>query len=142
MRDYTDFCKLGSGGYGIVIKAKQIGTEATTALKLIPFEDNKSKQGALDEAKKLSKLKPHPSVIRYFGSWIDFFSPDEHKQFVQVVKPNNNEPCNKFPLKLKKLEFLCIEMKLCGTENKKKMTNNLKENPVSRSIIRVLYNDF
>jgi len=115
IRDFQLHDKLGSGAFGIVIRARKITENSDTALKLIPIpKDSKEKmEKTLDEARRLSSIAPHSSIIRCIDFWQDSFSPAEHKMFANAVKPKKDDVMSKFPENAKKLDILCIQMELC-----------------------------
>jgi len=88
-----------------------------TALKLIPFDNRKTIQQTLEEAEKLSKIKPHPAVIRCLDFWTDSFTKAEYQQFLKLIKPNKDDIFCDFPLNSNAAGFLCIQMELCGNGN-------------------------
>ncbi|KAL8843154.1 MAG: hypothetical protein Q9170_000284 [Blastenia crenularia] len=82
-RFVTDFVqegRLGKGGYGSVVKARNRLDSSFYAIKII----NKCTEAALDkvlnEVRLLSQLN-HPNVVRYFTAWkeVDNPSVEEHR---------------------------------------------------------------
>jgi len=117
LRDFEALQKLGSGGFGIVVRARKTGKKTPFAIKLIPFGDHLSYRKHSLEAQRLSKIEPHPCVIQCMDFWIDSLTRVEFQQFVDFVKPRKNEVFGTFPSNSNSINFLCIQMELCGNGN-------------------------
>lgn len=59
---------LAEGGFGFVFKVKDARSQETYALKRLIASDKESKKDILNEIQILTKLQPHPHIMK-FVSW-------------------------------------------------------------------------
>jgi len=71
--DQNEFVKIGSGGFGMVFKARHKIDNHCYAIKVIPYQDPEKSAIVLKEVQSLSSFH-HPNIIRYFNCWIDKFN--------------------------------------------------------------------
>ncbi|KAM3080996.1 eukaryotic translation initiation factor 2-alpha kinase [Clarireedia jacksonii] len=78
--DFVEEGRLGKGGFGEVVKARQKLDGQIYAIKKITQKSSASLDEILKEARLLSQLN-HPSVVRYFNTWTeevpDFLETDD-----------------------------------------------------------------
>ncbi|VDP98906.1 unnamed protein product [Trichobilharzia regenti] len=80
--DFTDFTLIGKGGFGCVLKARNIIEDRDYAIKCV--KASKSQTDTLfREIRTLSGLQ-HENIVRYFTSWQDTFTEP---------LPYKNMPC-------------------------------------------------
>ncbi|KAI9646734.1 eukaryotic translation initiation factor 2-alpha kinase [Ciborinia camelliae] len=68
--DFVEECRLGKGGFGEVVKARQKLDGQIYAIKKITQKSSAQLDDVLKEARLLSQLN-HPSVVRYFSTWTE-----------------------------------------------------------------------
>lgn len=59
---------LAEGGFGFVFKVKDARSQETYALKRLIASDKESKKDILNEIQILTKLQPHPHIMKFI-SW-------------------------------------------------------------------------
>ena len=76
---YTILEKIGGGGKGVVYKAIKDDSGASTAIKMMIFNRNKSKkQRSIESFRReiqMTKQLQHPHIIRYIGDGISYGAP-------------------------------------------------------------------
>lgn len=113
LRDYEDHSKAGSGGFGLVLKAKKKSENFYSAIKLIPMDLPTMGLQTLSEAKKVSGISSHDSIVSCLEYWEDEFTKADHETFFRLIKPKKSEPFHYFPTNTRRLKFLCIRMEFC-----------------------------
>lgn len=113
LRDYENHTKAGAGGYGLVLRAKKKDENFYSAIKLIPMDMPTMGRQTLSEAKKVSAISSHDSIVSCLDYWEDEFTKADHDLFIRLVKPKKTEPFCYFPTNSKHLKFLCIRMEFC-----------------------------
>ncbi|KAH7386818.1 kinase-like protein [Phaeosphaeria sp. MPI-PUGE-AT-0046c] len=73
--DWVEQGRLGKGGYGIVVKARNKVDGRTYAIKKIKQKSASALTGVLSEVMLLSRLN-HPCVVRYYTAWPEEDVPD------------------------------------------------------------------
>ncbi|KAF7864571.1 hypothetical protein EAF04_006703 [Stromatinia cepivora] len=68
--DFVEEGRLGKGGFGEVVKARQKLDGQIYAIKKITQKSSSQLDDVLKEARLLSQLN-HPSVVRYFSTWTE-----------------------------------------------------------------------
>lgn len=68
--DFVEEGRLGKGGFGEVVKARQKLDGQIYAIKKITQKSSAQLDDVLKEARLLSQLN-HPSVVRYFNTWTE-----------------------------------------------------------------------
>ncbi|KAM0315688.1 hypothetical protein ACHAO8_003740 [Botrytis cinerea] len=68
--DFVEEGRLGKGGFGEVVKARQKLDGQIYAIKKITQKSSAQLDDVLKEARLLSQLN-HPSVVRYFSTWTE-----------------------------------------------------------------------
>ena len=66
--EWEESGRLGKGGFGEVVKARNRMDGAFYAIKKVICESNEALQTMLAEAKHLARLN-HPFIVRYFNAW-------------------------------------------------------------------------
>jgi translation initiation factor 2-alpha kinase 4 len=66
--DWVEQGRLGKGGYGVVVKARNKVDGRTYAIKKIKQKSASALTGVLSEVMLLSRLN-HPCVVRYYTAW-------------------------------------------------------------------------
>jgi translation initiation factor 2-alpha kinase 4 len=93
--DYEYIGKLGKGGFGEVVKARNRMDGQFYAVKKILCESSEALAVMLSETKLLSRLN-HPYVVRYFGAWDEKeqLAGDEDSSIVsqEAVASFDNDP--------------------------------------------------
>ena len=68
LSDFTDFRKLGEGGFGCAYLARKKCDGDRVCIKMISLERGSSDRSAIREAETLSKLD-YVNIIKYHGSF-------------------------------------------------------------------------
>lgn len=70
--DFIEIELIGRGGFGVVVKVRNVLDQRCYAVKKISFSnDNSSKlTSILREVKSLARLD-HPNIVRYYSAWIE-----------------------------------------------------------------------
>ncbi|GAA50191.1 eukaryotic translation initiation factor 2-alpha kinase 4, partial [Clonorchis sinensis] len=71
LEDFEDFSVIGKGGFGCVLKARNIMEDRDYAIKCIKIDDSQV-EILFREIRTLSALQ-HDNIVRYFTSWQDTF---------------------------------------------------------------------
>ncbi|KAF0395909.1 kinase-like protein [Gigaspora margarita] len=66
-KNFSDFKKIGKGGFGEVIKCEWKSCELTVALKRLTTLSEKIIEDFIKELKLLRKVDCHPNIIRFYG---------------------------------------------------------------------------
>ncbi|VDP81347.1 unnamed protein product [Echinostoma caproni] len=74
LEDFDEFSVIGRGGFGCVLKARNIIEEKEYAIKCVRIDDTQA-DVLLREIRALSKLQ-HDNIVRYFTSWKDRFDAE------------------------------------------------------------------
>lgn len=126
LRDYENLSKAGAGGFGLVLRAKKKGENFFSAIKLIPIDAPTTTGQTLSEAKKVSGISKHDSIVSCLDYWEDVFTKVDHDNFLRLVKPKKAEPFFYFPTNSKQLKFLCIRMEFCENGTLRQWLKNRK----------------
>lgn len=105
-----------------------------SAIKLIPIDFSSSGRQTLSEAKKVSGISKHDSIVSCVDYWEDVFTKADHNIFLRLVRPRTTEPFHYFPTDSKELKFLCIRMEFCENGTLKDWLKNRKSVNVWESI--------
>ncbi|KAG4034370.1 hypothetical protein MFRU_003g03380 [Monilinia fructicola] len=96
--DFVEEGRLGKGGFGEVVKARQKLDGQIYAIKKITQKSSAQLDDVLKEARLLSQLN-HPSVVRYFSTWTeevpDFSETDDDNTTTDAATEesmSNNSP--------------------------------------------------
>lgn len=70
--DFIELELIGRGGFGVVVKARNVLDQRCYAVKRIPFSNDSSSKltSILREVKSLARLD-HPNIVRYYSAWIE-----------------------------------------------------------------------
>lgn len=108
---------IGSGSFGLVMKATHCLDGAEYAIKFIPFHESKRDQ-VMREVQSLSRLSTHNNIVSYKGCWIEDVDQVRRQklcEFIQTISGRRERP-----------DFiLCIKMECCST--------NLRDYLISRN---------
>ncbi|CAH8438023.1 unnamed protein product [Schistosoma turkestanicum] len=121
--DFTDFVLIGKGGFGCVLKARNIIEDRDYAIKCV--RASRSQTNTLfREIRTLSGLQ-HENIVRYFTSWQDTFTEP---------LPHKNMPCSDWNKKWD--DSKCRNGKstsFCSEDNKEEDSTNhhMYRNPVT-----------
>lgn len=76
--DFVVISHIGKGGYGRVVRARNLLDQRYYAVKIIPIHDFSSTNFSkiIREVKSLARLE-HSNIVRYYSAWIES-SPDCH----------------------------------------------------------------
>eukprot|EP01062_Namystynia_karyoxenos_P000790 TRINITY_DN10290_c0_g1_i1.p1 TRINITY_DN10290_c0_g1~~TRINITY_DN10290_c0_g1_i1.p1 ORF type:complete len:1049 (+),score=303.76 TRINITY_DN10290_c0_g1_i1:92-3148(+) len=64
--------KLGSGAYGVVYLVRRVTDGERFAMKYIPCESAEDREEALNEWQTVSRLPPHPNLIRVLSTFMNW----------------------------------------------------------------------
>ncbi|CAH8436598.1 unnamed protein product [Schistosoma guineensis] len=123
--DFTDFVLIGKGGFGCVLKARNIIEDRDYAIKCV--RASKSQTNTLfREIRTLSGLQ-HENIVRYFTSWQDTFSEP---------LPHKNMPCSDWNKKWDDSKYrTCKSTSFYSEDNEgeeeDRTTQHLYRNPIS-----------
>ncbi|RTG88182.1 eukaryotic translation initiation factor 2-alpha kinase 4 [Schistosoma bovis] len=123
--DFTDFVLIGKGGFGCVLKARNIIEDRDYAIKCV--RASKSQTNTLfREIRTLSGLQ-HENIVRYFTSWQDTFSEP---------LPHKNMPCSDWNKKWDDSKYrTCKSTSFYSEDNEEeeedRTTHHLYRNPIS-----------
>lgn len=82
---------LGSGGFGVVLKAKNKFDTTSYAIKLVVQRPNSITDTATNEIKIFSKISSHQNVVSYKASWTDTIEKANLKKLVNDVSMGADE---------------------------------------------------
>eukprot|EP01091_Cochliopodium_minus_P020231 TRINITY_DN8775_c0_g1_i1.p1 TRINITY_DN8775_c0_g1~~TRINITY_DN8775_c0_g1_i1.p1 ORF type:complete len:662 (-),score=227.27 TRINITY_DN8775_c0_g1_i1:124-2109(-) len=90
--DFVELCKIGSGGFANVYKAKHILDERLYAIKKIFFLEKflPSLNKVVREVKTLAKLN-HKRIVRYYNAWIEKIEDVNQFPEENVIVEENSE---------------------------------------------------
>lgn len=108
----------------MVLKANKKNEKFPTAIKLIPMDIPTMGQQTLSEARKVSGISSHDSIVSCIDYWEDEFTLADHQTFMRLVKPGKSDPFYHFPTNAKTMKFLCIRMEFCENGNLKQWLKN------------------
>lgn len=108
----------------MVLKANKKNEKFSSAIKLIPMDLPRMGRETLDEAKKLSGISTHDSIVSCIDYWEDEFTKSDHDTFVRLIRPKKAEPFYYFPTSEKVMKFLCIRMEFCENGNLRQWLKN------------------
>ncbi|KAL8326642.1 hypothetical protein RB597_003107 [Gaeumannomyces tritici] len=69
-REWIEESRLGKGGFGEVVKARNVVESVSYAVKKIRLRADESLTPVVSEISVFSRMS-HPSVVRYVGAWIE-----------------------------------------------------------------------
>ncbi|KAL8388988.1 hypothetical protein RB595_008881 [Gaeumannomyces hyphopodioides] len=69
-REWIEESRLGKGGFGEVVKARNVVESVSYAVKKIRLRADQSLTPVVSEISVFSRMS-HPSVVRYVGAWIE-----------------------------------------------------------------------
>ncbi|RAL67479.1 hypothetical protein DID88_008234 [Monilinia fructigena] len=96
--DFVEEGRLGKGGFGEVVKARQKLDGQIYAIKKITQKSSAQLDDVLKEARLLSQLN-HPSVVRYFSTWTE-------EESVSNISPERSETRIEFGTSTGGLDFM------------------------------------
>ncbi|OJD23912.1 PEK/GCN2 protein kinase [Blastomyces percursus] len=90
-QDFDEVGRLGKGGFGQVVKARNKLDGGFYAIKKISSKSGIALKDTLSEIMLLSRLN-HPYVVRYFTAWLerDYHAPDD--EAVSSTEANSHHP--------------------------------------------------
>ncbi|KAI9746573.1 MAG: hypothetical protein M1818_000286 [Claussenomyces sp. TS43310] len=112
--DFTDVSRLGKGGFGEVVKARQKLDGQFYAIKTIVQNSSASLAEILKEVRLLSQLN-HPYVVRYYNTWreevydtseTDDDSTSVFEESSNAPSPENADPDIEFRTSTRGLDFI------------------------------------
>ncbi|QSZ35434.1 hypothetical protein DSL72_008304 [Monilinia vaccinii-corymbosi] len=115
--DFVEEGRLGKGGFGEVVKARQKLDGQIYAIKKITQKSSAQLDDVLKEARLLSQLN-HPSVVRYFSTWTeevpDFSETDDEntttdtatEESISNISPGHSEHHIEFGTSTGGLDFM------------------------------------
>ena len=90
--DWDAIEKLGKGGYGTVVKARNINDQGIYAVKMIAAKDSDVLTEVRQEVLLLKDLK-HPSIVRYYSAWTEQ-NPEESTTTTSYSSSWDGDPVN------------------------------------------------
>ena len=135
LTNYEPISLLGEGGFGVVIKSKNILDESSYAIKIVELPNQRDeKEKVLREVKTMAKLD-HKNIVSYLGTWYEcppskgwldglinkykFETSSNSYSSYNDSNDNEEEPSEM---------FICIKMELCNKDSLKEWLWNKKEN--------------
>lgn len=122
LSNYQEVKIIGSGAFGVVLKAIHILDGKTYALKCIPLEiDKENISKRTSEIKLLSRLE-HPNIVKYYYSWLELIPKSCYhlpKGDLENALVNlGDETCNSGMICLQ-MEIMDNNLNYCIREKKK-----------------------
>ncbi len=97
---------------------------------MIPMDIPTMGRQTLDEAKRVSGIGKHDSIVACMDYWVDEFTKWDHELFIRLIKPKKTEPFHYFPTNAKSMKFVCIRMEFCENGNLKQWLRSRNANRV------------
>lgn len=90
LKDFVQIENIGKGGFGHVVKARNILDQRFYAIKVVSFSSDSALSFAtiLREVKSLASLD-HPNVVRYYSAWIEDAFKSEYIENSQDFQNNS-----------------------------------------------------
>ena len=144
---YSIISRIGSGAFGTVVKAIEISTEKTVAVKILNTHNSKIKKENIIKEVNLLKELNHPNIVKFLDYYeeteniyivMEYYEGGTLKQYIENNKNNINEEKSRIIIKqlLNALSYLHYVCDICHRDIKPENIMLLKQDDIS--IIKLL----